>query len=152
MKWLDPAQQTAWRSVIRGAKRLIANLDSDLKAAGLTNDDYGVLVALSEAEGQRLRMSELAQAVVESRSRLSHHIGRMERKDLVRRTACPDDGRGSWAELTPTGREAIERLAPHHVTSVRRWFLDHTTPEELATVAAVFARVEDAACSSSDCS
>lgn len=142
VQWLDPTQQAAWRALIVGTKRLIAHLDTDLKAEGLNNDDYGVLVALSEAEGERLRMSDLAESVVESRSRLSHHIGRMERQGLVRRVACPEDRRGSWAELTDTGRAAIERLAPHHVSSVRRWFLDHATPQELAVVAAVFSRVE----------
>lgn len=143
--WLDDTQQQAWRHVVRGASRLLERLDADLKAEGLGQDDYAVLVSLSEADGERLRMSELADSVVESRSRLSHHIGRMEQRGLVVRTACPEDRRGSWAELTPAGRAELERLAPHHVRGVRRWFLDHASPEELATVAAVFARVDAAA-------
>lgn len=142
--WLDDAEQAAWRSVVAGTHRLVDLLDTELKAEGLSHDDYGVLVALSEAEGERLRMSELADAVVESRSRLTHHIGRMEKRGLVVRTSCPTDRRGSWAELTPIGRDAIERLAPHHVAGVRRWFLDHASPDELAVVAAVFGRVDGA--------
>lgn len=142
--WLDDAEQAAWRSVVRGTNRLLNLLDVELKAEGLSHDDYGVLVALSEADGERLRMSELADAVVESRSRLSHHIGRMEKRGLVERSSCPDDRRGSWAALTTDGRSAIERLAPHHVAGVRRWFLDHLDAEELATLAAVFTRVDAA--------
>ena len=76
VSWLTETEQAAWRAFITGSRRLIEALDADLKAQGLTHDDYGVLVALSEATEGRLRMAELADLSVESRSRLSHHIGR----------------------------------------------------------------------------
>lgn len=142
--WLDPVEQTAWRSFIAGSRRLLERLDQDLKAQGVTHDDYGVLVALSESNDDRLRMSELAATSVESRSRLSHHVGRLEARGLVRRESCPGDRRGLFAVLTPDGRRLIEAIAPHHVAGVRTWFLDHVTPEELAMIASAFARIDAA--------
>jgi DNA-binding MarR family transcriptional regulator len=144
VRWLTDTEQAAWRAYITGSRRLLERLDADLKAQGLTHDDYGVLVALSESDGDRLRMAELADVSVESRSRLSHHIGRLETRGLVARETCPDDRRGTWAVLTPEGRATIERLAPHHVAGVREHFLDQITPEELAVLATVFRRIDGA--------
>lgn len=143
VRWLTDTEQAAWRAFITGSRRLLEQLDVDLKAQGLNHDDYGVLVALSEAEGGRLRMAELADLSVESRSRLSHHIGRLEKRGLVARETCPDDRRGTWAVLTPEGRATIEAVAPHHVAGVREYFLDKISPEELATIAGAFSRVND---------
>lgn len=142
--WLDEDEQRAWRSFIFGSRRLLAQLDHELKAQGLTHDDYGVLVALSEAADDRMRMSELAEHSVESRSRLSHHISRLEARGLVARQTCPSDRRGSFAVLTPEGRATIEAVAPHHVEGVRRHFLDHLAPDELATIGRTFERVGQA--------
>lgn len=141
-EWLDDTEQLAWRSFLNGARRLMGRLDAELKASGIGHDDYGVLVLLSEAPGDRMRMSDLADGVVESRSRLSHHIGRMEARGLVVREACPDDRRGSWAVLTANGRALMERVAPHHVTGVRRWFLDPISAEQLATISDAFAAID----------
>ncbi|MFN8017464.1 MAG: MarR family transcriptional regulator [Acidimicrobiales bacterium] len=143
VRWLTEREQTAWRGFVMGSRRLTAHLDRDLKDRGLTHDDYGVLVMLSESEGDRMRMAELADLTVESRSRLSHHIGRLEARGLVARQSCPEDRRGSFAVLTPEGRATIEELAPFHVEGVRRYFLDHLTPEELDTIGAAFARIGD---------
>jgi DNA-binding MarR family transcriptional regulator len=141
VSWLTDTEQSAWRAFITGSRRLLEALDADLKAQGLTHDDYGVLVALSESEGGRLRMAELADVSVESRSRLSHHIGRLETRGFVARETCPDDRRGTWAVLTDEGRATIETVAPHHVAGVREYFLDNVSTEELATIATAFARV-----------
>ena len=143
VSWLTDTEQSAWRAFLTGSRRLIDALDADLKAQGLTHDDYGVLVALSESEGGRLRMAELADLSVESRSRLSHHIGRLEARGLVARETCPDDRRGTWAVLTAEGRTTIEAVAPHHVAGVREYFLDKVSAEELATIATAFSRVND---------
>ncbi|WP_421117890.1 MarR family winged helix-turn-helix transcriptional regulator [Aquihabitans daechungensis] len=143
VSWLTDTEQSAWRAFITGSRRLLDALDADLKAQGLTHDDYGVLVALSESEGGRLRMTELANLSVESRSRLSHHIGRLEARGLVARETCPDDRRGTWAVLTTSGRDTIETVAPHHVAGVRAYFLDNVSTDELATIAAAFRRVND---------
>jgi len=142
VRWLSADEQAAWRSFITGTRRLMDRLDQDLKAQGLNHDDYGVLVALSETEGDRMRMAELADHSVESRSRLSHHIGRLEARGLVARETCPEDRRGSFAVLTSEGRATIEAVAPHHVEGVRHHFLDRLTPEELAVIGTAMARID----------
>ena len=144
VRWLAAGEQEAWRRFISGASRLFERLDQDLKAQGLTHDDYGVLVHLSEADDGRLRMADLANRSVESRSRLSHHIGRLEARGLVTRESCPNDRRGFFAVLTPEGRATVERVAPFHVAGVRQWFIDQLSPDELATVAEVFTRIDRA--------
>lgn len=144
VRWLTDQEQRAWRAYINGTRRLLDRLERDLKVHGLSHDDYGVLVALSESEGGRLRMAELADQSVESRSRLSHHIGRMEAAGLVRREQCPNDRRGFFAVLTPEGRALMEETAPHHVAGVRAHFLDQVRPAELEAIAAAFARIDDA--------
>ncbi len=142
--WLDAVEQQAWRSFISGSRRLMEQLDQDLKTHGITHDDYGVLVHLSEADDDRIRMAELASLSVESRSRLSHHVGRLESRGLVRRESCPDDRRGFFAILTPEGRAIVEETAPHHVAGVRQHFLAQLSPEELAVIGTAFARIDRA--------
>ena len=139
--WLGVEEQEAWRAFIDGSRRLLQQLELDHKAADVTPDDYGVLVVLSESPDGRLRMSELADVAVESRSRLTHHIGRLEAKGLVRREACEVDKRGLNAVLTAKGRRLIESAAPHHVAAVRSWFLDALEPGELAVIGRAFARI-----------
>lgn len=149
--WLDADEQAVWRSFIGATRRLFAKLDHDLKVHGLTHDDYGVLVMLSESPDDRLRMAELAAESVESRSRLSHHVGRLEARGLVRREACPNDRRGLFAVLTPEGRATIEAVAPHHVAGVRAHLIDQLDAEELAVLRRAFDKV-DAALRSGACS
>jgi len=144
VKWLDAEEQQSWRSFIAGSRRLGSRLDQDLKAEGLSHDDYGVMVALSEADNDRLRMAELAEMSVESRSRLSHHITRLESRGLVERENCPSDRRGTWAILTPAGRLLLEAIAPAHVEGVRRYMLDHLTRDELRVIGEAFARIDAA--------
>lgn len=144
VRWLSDSEQQAWRHFIDGTRRLLDRLERDLKSHGLSHDDYGVLVALSEADGGRLRMAELADQSVESRSRLSHHIGRMESKGLVRRESCPDDGRGSFAVLTDEGEALMAETAPLHVAGVRSYFLDQVRPDELGVISRAFARIDQA--------
>lgn len=146
VRWLTADEQAAWRSFVTGARRLMDQLEQDLKdhGSGLSHDDYGVLAALSDAEDGRLRMSDLAVRAVESRSRLSHHVGRMEERGLIRRESCPNDRRGSFAVMTETGRALMDATAPGHVAAVRTGFLDHLERGELDVIGAVFARIDDA--------
>ena len=136
--WLDGTERDAWRSFIETSRWVAEMLDRDLKAHGLTGDDYAVLVTLSEQPDRRLRMSDLAERVSESKSRLSHHIRRMEAKGWVRREACPSDRRGMNAILTDDGLAILGQAAPDHVQSVRRHFLGHFEPDELEMIAAAF--------------
>ena len=133
-RWLTADEQNAWRAYLRLAKLLMRQLDRDLHSFGLSTNDYEILVELSEAPGHRLRMTELADLTAQSRSRLSHQITRMEAKELVRRDACDGDKRGMFAVITPRGMETIERVAPYHVESVRRHFIDQLTPEQLGAL------------------
>ncbi len=118
-----------------------------LRETGLSGTDYEVLVNLSEAPGGRLRAFELGRATGWEKSRLSHHITRMEDRDLVGRQSCPTDSRGAFVVLTRAGRQAIEAAAPRHVEHVRRWFIDAITPDQLDALAeisdAVLAKLGD---------
>jgi DNA-binding MarR family transcriptional regulator len=142
-RWLTEDEQTAWRAYIRLAKMLMRQLDRDLHPFGLSTNDYEILVELSEAPGNRLRMTELADLTAQSRSRLSHQITRMEAKGLVRRVACDGDKRGTFAVITPRGLATIERVAPSHVESVRRHFIDHMSAADLAVLTAAYEPVMD---------
>jgi DNA-binding MarR family transcriptional regulator len=137
--WLTPDEQDAWRAFLATSKLLFRQLDRDLQPFGLSGNDYEILVVLSEAPEHRLRMTDLADATAQSRSRLSHQITRMEAAGLVRRDSCPGDKRGLFAVLTDTGMATIERIAPYHVESVRRHFIDRLAPEQLATLREGFA-------------
>ena len=109
--------------------------------AGLSGAEYALLVPLSEAPGGRLRARDLGATVGWDRSRISHQLSRMEHRGLVTREPCPDDARGSIVRLTPAGRSAIEAAAPNHVTTVRRFFLDPLSDDEVDTLATLFNRL-----------
>jgi DNA-binding MarR family transcriptional regulator len=140
-RWLTPDEQQAWRATVHLSQLLMRQLDRDLNAHGLNGHDYEILVELSEAPEHRLRMTELADATSQSRSRLSHQISRMENRGLVRRDDCEGDKRGTFAVLTAEGMAAIERVAPHHVENVRRHFIDRLSPRQLEEIRDSFAPV-----------
>ncbi|MFG2920219.1 MarR family winged helix-turn-helix transcriptional regulator [Streptomyces sp. NPDC048305] len=133
-RWLTDAEQCAWRTHLDVSRLLTHQLEKDLQPFGLTMNDYEILVNLSESEDQRMRMSDLAAATLQSKSRLSHQITRMENAGLVRRQHCESDRRGLFAVLTDLGGETMRKVAPHHVESVRRHFVDLLSPEELAAL------------------
>ncbi|MCR6489562.1 MarR family transcriptional regulator [Amycolatopsis sp. OK19-0408] len=129
-----------WRGFIETAEALRAELGSRLQAdCGLSPGDYSVLLALSEADGQRLRSSQLAEGVGWERSRLSHHLGRMERRGLVRREECLTDNRGAEVVLTAEGATAFRGATVPHLTAVRELFVDALTPEQLAAAGEIAA-------------
>ena len=105
--------------------------------SGLSEADYDVLSNVSEAAGHRLRLGDLAAHMLWSKSRLSHHVTRMERRRLVAREDCPSDGRGAVLTLTEAGWQAIRDAAPEHVESVRRHFLDLLTAEQVEALAGI---------------
>jgi DNA-binding MarR family transcriptional regulator len=134
-RWLDDAEQRAWRSFLALHREVMSRTNRQLQAdSQLSGADYEVLVALSEAEGGRLRPYELVHALQWEQSRLSHHIGRMQTRGLVTRDECTADGRGSVIALTPCGRATIEAAAPLHVAAVRQNFFDHLSPEQVAAL------------------
>ncbi|MFC8505928.1 MarR family winged helix-turn-helix transcriptional regulator [Streptomyces sp. NPDC057411] len=129
--WLTDAEQCAWRTYLDVNRMLTYQMEKDLQPFGLTMNDYEILVNLSESADRRLRMSDLAAATLQSKSRLSHQITRMENAGLVRRENCESDRRGLYAVLTDHGMETMRKVAPHHVESVRKHFIDLLSPEAL---------------------
>ncbi|MBA8796110.1 DNA-binding MarR family transcriptional regulator [Friedmanniella endophytica] len=140
-RWLTKDQQRIWRTYLLGSARLTERLGADLRQFGIDLPEYEILVALSESPDRRIRMSELADAVHQSRSRLTHTISRMELDGLVVRTTCPTDRRGVWAELTDAGMSLLETAAPSHVACVRKNFVEACDPEDFAALGRVFAAV-----------
>jgi DNA-binding MarR family transcriptional regulator len=133
--WLDPDQQHAWRAYLRMQSRLQRRLSQQLQRdAGLSDADFEVLVNLSEAEDGRLRAFELGDELQWEKSRLSHHLTRMERRSLVAREECPTDARGAFVRITEQGRASIEHAAPMHVAEVRALFIDVLTPAQLRSL------------------
>lgn len=124
-----------WRDYIETAETLRTLLEGRLQSeSSLSSADYRVLLALSEADRRTLRSSELAQLIGWARSRLSHHLGRMEKRGLVRRVRCPDDVHGIDVWLTDLGAELFQRGSRPHLRDVRELFVDALTPEQLAQV------------------
>jgi DNA-binding MarR family transcriptional regulator len=145
--WLDERQQRLWRGWIALTTQLPAALHRQLQAdSGLSLQDFEVLVRLTEATDGRARVTDLAIAAGWERSRLSHHIKRMEGRGLVQRQECCDDGRGAFVVLTSSGRDAIERAAPGHARTVRDLVFASLSDPELDVVTTftegVLARVE----------
>lgn len=142
VRWLDHDEQLAWRAYLRGSRLLEQALADDLRdTCQLT--EYELLSMLSEAPGQRMRMSRLADDIVQSRSRVTHTAARLEDRGWVRRERASDDGRGVEILLTDSGREAIERLAPRHLVSVREHLVDVLSREELLALGRAMTVIRD---------
>ncbi|TQN44338.1 MarR family transcriptional regulator [Blastococcus colisei] len=131
-RWLDADEQRAWRAWLYSAQLLLDRLDRELThETGVSHAYYEILVALSETEGRMLRMSQLADRCLSSRSRLSHAVSRLEERGWVRRQVCPDDGRGQLAVLTDDGFAALEAAAPVHVEGVRIHLFDQLSRQQV---------------------
>ncbi|MEU4323935.1 MarR family winged helix-turn-helix transcriptional regulator [Nonomuraea dietziae] len=138
MNRLNETEHAAWIGYRRMRLLLDLQIQRDLmRDSGLSDPDFDVLSNLSEATGQRMRLTELAAHLRWSKSRLSHHIGRMEGRGLVSRQEVAHDGRGAAIVLTSRGVSTIEEATPGHVASLRRHFIDLLTEDELRTLAQV---------------
>lgn len=139
---LGAAELAAWRGLLRVHAALMKALDAELEEAhGLALSSYGVLAQLSEAPEARMRMRDLADSVLLSRSGLSRLADRLEADGLIERASCPSDARGAFAVLTPAGRDRLRTARPTHLAGVRRRFLEHFGEHELAHLAACWERV-----------
>ena len=134
---LTPRELVIWRSLLDTTSELRGVLGVQLQASGLSPGDYQVLLALREAAGMRLRSSELAATIDWERSRLSHHLGRMERRGLIRRDDCATDSRGAEVSLTEGGVAAFRRGSAPHLRAIKKYFADALTPEQLEALADV---------------
>ena len=133
-----------WRQLLCVETHLEERLDLELREGhNLTLAEYGVLVNLSEAGPLGLRMSDLADRLLLSRSGLTRRIDSMVRAGLVERRSCPADGRGSFASLTETGAARLVEAAPTHVAGVRRYLID-ALGGDLSALASGLARIQDA--------
>ena len=144
IEWLTAAQQRIWRDFLAGVSRINERLDTELRPFGLDLGEYEILVNLSEAEQLEMRMSELADRVRQSRSRLTHTVARMEAKGLILRKSCPQDRRGVIAVLTANGLTLLKQAAPYHVASVREVLVDVFDPDDFEALGRAMQAVLDA--------
>ena len=148
-RWLTAEQQRHWRAYLEGAARLTEALNRQLERdAGLSLSEYEILVRLSEAAGRAARMSELAKSLVQSRSRISHTVTRLEQRGLVARRTYPGDGRGVSCVLTDRGFEVLAAAAPGHVGAVRAALVDRIADAQLRALGEVMSAVAPADSSS----
>jgi DNA-binding MarR family transcriptional regulator len=139
---LDERELRAWRGLLRIHAALAKALDAELQAAhGLPLTSYEVLLHLSSADGERMRMCDLADEVLLSRSGLTRLVDRLEREGLLARETCPSDGRGAFARLTPDGRRRLDTARATHLAGVRARFLDRLSPDEQETLGDLWVRL-----------
>jgi DNA-binding MarR family transcriptional regulator len=143
-RWLDEGEQRAWRAYLRMHGRLAARLNRQLQAdSGLSLADYEVLVLLTDVPAAAVRPFEMQRRLSWEQSRLSHHLTRMQRRGLIERRNCDEDGRGALIVLTDAGRKAIEAAAPGHVEAVRNLFLDGLTRDQIEMLEKLATQVLD---------
>ncbi|MBT0767521.1 MarR family transcriptional regulator [Kineosporia sp. J2-2] len=142
--WLTDTEQAAWRAYLDSTRMLFAALDRQLAAdSDLTFTDYDILVRLSESPGGRLRMRELADVTLSTRSGVTRAVTRAEQAGWVRRVECEEDRRGMNAELTEAGRAKLASSAPGHVRAVREMLIEQLTPEQLGQLTEIGRRVQE---------
>lgn len=139
--WLDAREDRAWAAFIHAHQQIELHLNRRLHESGLSGADYEVLAVLSALDGDRMPAHALCNALNWEKSRLSHHLRRMQKDGLIDREPNPDDARSTLVCLLPAGRAAIEKAAPGHVADVRQNFVDLFTPAELDTLATLNERV-----------
>lgn len=149
-RWLDPREQAAWRAYLDMHAKLTARLNREMQdQSGISIADFSVLVQLSEHLDARMRVLELARALRWEKSRLSHHLTRMQQRGLVERSNCSEDRRGAFVVLTDRGRDVVDGAAPQHVESVRRYLFDELSSDQVDALGAIATAVStrlDAGC------
>jgi DNA-binding MarR family transcriptional regulator len=132
----------AWRSYLQSHASILRALDAELVAEhGMTTRDYEVLLYLAQADDRRLPMSVLAESTMLTRSGITRLIDGLVAGGLIERVACPDDARVSYAQLTDPGYEKLREAGATHVASIRRLFLEHFNPKEIAQLAELLGRL-----------
>ena len=141
---MDARELTVWRDFVETGDHLRSLLAARLQSeSDLSTGDYAVLLALVEADGQRLRSSDLADHIDWERSRLSHHLGRMESRGLITREKCLTDNRGAEIVLTPEGASSFRRASGPHLHAIQELFVEALTPELLGKVEEITAALEE---------
>ena len=142
-RWLTEKERHAWRNFSLMQLQLFALLGRELAGDGLSYPDYVVLAILSDQPDNQARLSQLGHELGWEKSRVSHHVARMEQRELVTRAKCPTDLRGWFIAMTDEGRAAMARAAPAHVGVVRRHFIDLLTPAQIAALTDISQTVLD---------
>lgn len=138
-RWLDDEEQELWRLLLGAVRKINRGMDETLKAGGeVSASEFAVLVALSEAPEQHLRLHELCTQLEWDRSRASHQVTRMEKRGLLYKEPDAVDARGINVCVTHVGIEHLRRAAPEHVESVRRMVFDHLQPEDVPALRRFF--------------
>ena len=138
-RWLDDEEQELWRLLLGAVRKINRGMDETLKAGGeVSASEFAVLVALSEAPEQHLRLHELCTQLEWDRSRASHQVTRMEKRGLLYKEPDAVDARGINVCVTHVGLEHLRRAAPEHVESVRRMVFDHLQPEDVPALRLFF--------------
>jgi len=140
---MTSAELATWRALLDTTGELRRILGAELQETSLSPADYQVLLALTEAHGKRMRSSQLALTIDWERSRLSHHLRRMERRKLIRRDDCATDSRGAEVSLTAEGARVFRRSTAPHMRSIKRHFADALTPEQFAALADVLRSLQN---------
>lgn len=135
IQWLTETEKRAWRALIAIVQTGLPQLEATFRELNLLHIEYALLVALSEAPGDSLRMSALAEAASISQSRLSHRVHRLVERGLIKQSPCTEDGRVIYAELTAAGRSLIEEVAPQYVEDVRSMIFEALTEDQTAALA-----------------
>jgi DNA-binding MarR family transcriptional regulator len=139
---LSARELAAWKGMLAVHSRFLTRLDSELERDhGLPLTSYEVLMYIGDAEGGRLRMGELAERLLLSRSGITRLADRLERQGLIVRQRCENDGRGLFVSLTPAGRAKLDAARPAHLAGVRRHFISRLTPTELDELGAIWRRL-----------
>jgi DNA-binding MarR family transcriptional regulator len=142
---LTRAQGDAWGRFLRAHAELVREMSADLEARhGMPLSSYDVLRQLALAPGERLRMAELADAVMLSRPGLTGVVKRLEQQGLIARAPTPEDGRGSYAVLTAAGADRLLEVHGAHVAAIRERFASHFSADELRTLGALLGRLVSA--------
>jgi DNA-binding MarR family transcriptional regulator len=137
----DVDRVSAWAALLRVHAAVVPKLERELVPTGLPLSWYDALLELNDAPGRKLRMTELGQRVVLSRERVSRVVGELERAGLVRREPNPDDGRSSFAAITPEGRARLRAAAPTYLAGIERHYSSHLTDSEIRVLTRALGRV-----------
>ncbi|WP_016905199.1 MarR family winged helix-turn-helix transcriptional regulator [Streptomyces xiaopingdaonensis] len=141
-RWLDDREMAAWQGFLEASNRVARHLEAQLRdAAGLSHPQYEILVRLADAPDRSLRMTELADGLLTSKSGLTYQVDRLEKRGLVVRRSCPTDVRGVLAVLTDEGLHTLREAAPGHVAAVREVLIDVLEDDEVTVLAGAFDRV-----------
>ncbi len=131
----DDPRIGAWRAFLRAHAQVVRRLERELHdEQGMALTDYDVLVQLARSDQRRLRMSELADRLLLSRSGATRLVDRLVADGLIERVSCEDDRRGQWAALTDAGLRRLREAVPTHLRGVATHFLDRLSADELASL------------------